>query len=180
MRSVRFAVAALALLMAACTEQPVNRDASVRLTTAENVDLDRYTGLWYEIARFPNSFEKNCVAATAQYVKNPDGSIKVLNRCRKLKLDGEQDVVEGRARVIADAKLGVTFFWPFEGDYWILEVADDYTWALVGEPAGKYLWILAREPQIDATLKESLVQKLKALGYNTDALYWTPQPPKAQ
>jgi len=178
MRRVRAAVATLALLIAACSSPPVNRDPSIPLTTATNVDLGQYAGFWYEIARFPNSFEKNCVGSTAQYVKNRDGSIKVLNRCRKLKLECLQDVVEGRARVISDGKLAVTFFWPFEGDYWILQVADDYTWALVGEPSGRYLWILAREPQIDPALKDSLTRKLKALGYNTDALYWTPQPPK--
>jgi apolipoprotein D and lipocalin family protein len=172
---------ALALILtviavAACSAPPVNRDASIPLTTAKAVDLDRYLGLWFEIARFPNAFEKNCVAVTAQYAKNADGSIKVLNRCRKIKFDGDQDVAEGRARIVGDAKLGVTFFWPFEGDYWILEIADDYSWALVGEPAGRYLWILSRKPRLEPELKASLEAKLKALGYNTTALYWTPQP----
>jgi len=168
-------VLALALAAAGCSEQPVNRDASVPLATVKAVDLDRYSGLWYEIARLPNSFERGCVAATAQYAKNKDGSIKVLNRCRKLKLDGEQDVAEGRARVIADGKLGVTFFWPFEGDYWILDLADDYSWSLVGEPSGRYLWILARKPHLTPELRSELEAKLKADGYNVAALYWTPQ-----
>lgn len=173
---VQAAFVALALVTAACSAPPVHRDGAVPLTTVKSVDLERYVGLWYEVARYPNSFEKNCVAATAQYATNRDGSIKVLNRCRKGKLDGEQDVAEGRARVVAPGKLAVTFFWPFEGDYWILDLADDYSWALIGEPQGRYLWILSRKPHIEDDLKLSLEAKLKALGYDTDALYWTPQP----
>jgi apolipoprotein D and lipocalin family protein len=174
---LRLAVVLATLFAAACSSPPpVNRDASVPLATVKEVDLERYAGLWYEVARFPNSFEKDCVAATAQYIPNKDGTIKVLNRCRKLKFDGAQDVVEGKARVIGKGKLGVTFFWPFEGDYWILDLADDYTWALIGEPKGRYLWILSRKPHLEPELKASLEAKLKAFGYNTSALYWTPQP----
>ena len=169
-------VVAFAVLAAACSQQPVNRNASMPLTTVKSVDLDRYTGLWYEVARLPNSFERGCVAVTAQYAKNTDGSIKVLNRCRKLKFDGEQDVVEGRARVVGVGKLGVTFFWPFEGSYWILDLADDYSWSLVGEPSGRYLWILSRNPHLSAEVRSKLDGKLIAEGYNTAALYWTPQP----
>ena len=149
------------------------------LTTAKGVDLNRYLGTWFEIARFPNAFERNCVATTAQYTRYRDGSIQVLNRCHKKTLDGDIDVADGRARVIADGKLGVTFFWPFEGDYWILAVAEDYSWALVGEPSGRYLWILARTPHISDELRGTLEAKLKGLGYKTDVLFWTPQPQQA-
>ena len=165
----------VALVLTACSSPPVNRASSIPLTTVTSVDLGRYAGLWYEIARFPNSFERDCVGATAQYMRNGDGSIKVLNRCRKRSLDGEQDVAEGRARVISPGKLAVVFLWPFEGDYWILDLADDYSWALIGEPSGRYLWILARTPHLETELQATLVAKLKAFGYNTDALYWTPQ-----
>lgn len=177
MRVLKFAVVVLSLVAAGCSSSPpVNRDAAVPLTTVKAVDLERYAGLWYEVARFPNSFEKDCVAATAQYALNKDGTVKVLNRCRKLKLDGAQDVAEGKARVVGAGKLAVTFFWPFEGDYWILDLADDYSWALIGEPSGRYLWILSRKPHLEPELKATLEGKLKAFGYNIGALYWTPQP----
>jgi len=165
-----------ALALAGCASPPVNRDPAIPLTAKTDVDLARYLGLWFEIARFPNSFETDCVGVTAQYAKNRDGSIKVLNSCRKERLDGPTDVAEGRARVVADGKLSVSFFWPFEGDYWILEVADDYSWALVGEPSGRYLWVLARQAHLSTELVATLESKLKAKGYNTAALYWTPQP----
>ena len=88
-------------------------------------------------------------------------------------------MAEGSARVVdtkTNAKLAVTFFWPFEGDYWVLSLADDYSWVLVGEPSGKYLWILARTPKISDELRANLVNQLETKGYNTKALYWTPQP----
>lgn len=168
----------LAVFIAGCSAPPVNRDTTIPLTTVEKVDLGRYAGLWYEVARFPNEFETDCVGVTAHYATNPDGTIAVLNRCRKKTLDGPEDVAEGTARVVepsSNAKLAVTFFWPFEGDYWILALADDYSWSLVGEPSGRYLWILSRSPRLDPDIRDALITKLKSLGYNTEALYWTPQ-----
>lgn len=165
--------------LAGCESPPVNRDSTKPLTTVERVDLDRYLGRWYEIARFPNSFEENCFAVTATYSKNADNSIKVVNRCRKGAITGPEDVAEGSATVVdpsTNAKLSVTFFWPFAGDYWVIGLAEDYGWALVGEPSGRYLWILARTPQIAPDLRADLTAKLQAQGYNTSALYWTPQP----
>ncbi|MEQ1754742.1 MAG: lipocalin family protein [Micropepsaceae bacterium] len=177
----RIASASLLLLLTltACKDMPVNRDQSRELTTVSAVDLDRYTGRWYEIARVPNSFEEGCVAVTATYSKNPDGTVRVINRCHLLTLTGKESVAVGSARIVdskTNAKLAVTFFWPFEGDYWILSLADDYSWVLVGEPSGKYLWILARSPRISDGLRADLVTRLNAIGYNAKALYWTPQP----
>lgn len=181
MRSTLVASLIAALALAGCGGgPPVNRDAAVALQTEAHVDLVRYIGRWYEIARFPNSFEEGCQAVTATYSSNPDGTIKVVNRCRKGALDGPEEASEGTARIVdtaTNAKLAVTFFWPFEGDYWVIGLADDYSWAMVGEPSGRYLWLLARTPQIPPDLKAALTAKAKALGYNTDALYWTPQPP---
>ena len=171
--------ALLVLALTACKEYPTNRDLSRELTTVSSVDLNRYTGRWYEIARFPNSFEEDCFAVTATYSKNPDGTIKVVNRCHEKAINGKESVAEGSARVVdtkTNAKLAVTFFWPFEGDYWVLSLADDYSWVLVGEPSGKYLWILARTPKISDELRANLVNQLETKGYNTKALYWTPQP----
>lgn len=168
----------LTAALAACERPPVNRTATAPLTTVDRVDLARYAGTWYEVARFPNEFERDCQAVTATYSKNADGSIKVLNACRKGALNGAQDVAEGRAtpQNATNTKLAVTFFWPFSGDYWVIGLAEDYSWALVGEPSGRYLWILSRTPHITPELRASLIAKLQAQGYNTNALYWTPQP----
>ena len=172
-------VAACLLVLSACKSPPVNRDVSRPLTTVQKVELERYLGRWYEIARFENSFETDCVGVTATYGRKPDGSISVTNSCRLKALNGEENVAEGSARIVdpeTNARLAVTFFWPFEGDYWVIGLADDYSWALVGEPSGRYLWILARTPQISPELKADLLSRLEAQGYNTRALHWTLQP----
>ncbi|MEX6632229.1 lipocalin family protein [Hyphococcus lacteus] len=164
----------------ACQSPPVNRDQSVPLTTVEFVDTERYLGRWYEIARFPNSFEENCEGVTADYDKRNDGLISVVNTCRKGAPDGEEKVANGRARIVdetTNAKLEVSFFGPFWGDYWVIGLADDYSLSLVGEPSGKYLWILSRTPTISDEVRADSLSRLEALGYNIDALYWTKQPP---
>ena len=98
------------------------------LTVVDSVDLERYLGKWYEIASYPAWFQKGCTGSTAEYSLLPDGKIEVINHCRKDSLDGAEDSAEGKAWVVdpeTNAKLKVQFFWPFRGDYWILEVADD-------------------------------------------------------
>lgn len=164
----------------ACQSPPVNRDLSVPLTTVEFVDTERYLGRWYEIARFPNSFEENCEGVTADYGKRNDGLISVINTCRKGAPDGEEKAANGRARIVdetTNAKLEVSFFGPFWGDYWVIGLADDYSLSLVGEPSGKYLWILSRTPTISDDVRANALSTLEAFGYNVDALYWTKQPP---
>ncbi|MBT8472645.1 MAG: lipocalin family protein [Marinicaulis sp.] len=167
-------------LVGACSTPPINRDARIPLTTERSVDLGRYQGLWYEIARFPNSFEENCEGVTAEYAKRDDGLISVTNTCRNGAVDGKVKVANGKARVVdeaTNAKLEVSFFGPFWGDYWILWLADDYSLSLVGEPQGRYLWMLSRTPEISDEVRTDAIARLKALGYNTDALYYTKQPP---
>jgi apolipoprotein D and lipocalin family protein len=169
----------IAISLTACEPPPVNRDPSRPLSTVSKVELNRYLGRWYEIARYENSFETDCVGVTATYGQKPDGTISVTNLCRLKVLNGEENVAEGAARIVdtaTNAKLAVSFFWPFEGDYWVIGLADDYSWALVGEPSGRYLWILARTPQIAPELRADLVRRLDTLGYNTKALHWTLQP----
>ncbi len=169
-------VAAFALT-ACMSAPPVNRTAAEPLSTVAQVDLSRYIGLWHEAARLPNQFERGCVAATATYTQRPDGMIRVRNACTKA--DGSVDDIIGRARVVdttTNAKLKVSFFGPFWGDYWVLDLAPDYSWALVGEETGRYLWVLTRAERIDAATKADLVERLKARGYDTDALYWNPGP----
>ncbi len=171
----------LALLaLTACAKPPVNRTSDAPLTTVSFVDLDQYAGRWYEIARFPNSFEKNCEGVTADYTRRDDGLISVINTCRKNGVDGKVEVAKGRARVVdteTNAKLEVSFFGPFWGDYWVLDLAEDYSLALIGEPSGRYLWMLSRTPEISDEVRGNALKKLTALGYNTSALYFTKQPP---
>jgi len=154
---------------------PVNRDAAIPLTVEPTIDVDRYLGRWYEIARFPNSFEKGCYDVTATYSRRDDGLIGVVNAC--VTESGEK-VAEGRAKTPdpdVPAKLKVSFFGPFFGDYWILDLAEDYSVSLVGEPRGRFLWILAREPELSAAERERALKTLGDLGYRTEALYFTPQ-----
>jgi apolipoprotein D and lipocalin family protein len=143
------------------------------------VDLDRYLGTWYEIARYPNRFQKNCVASVAIYSKRDDGTIRVENTCRDGSLDGKVRRVVGKAWPVEGsnhAKLKVQFFWPFRGDYWIIDLDPDYRYAVVGHPARKYLWVLARAPSMDPALYESLLEKIRAQGYDLGRLERTPQP----
>lgn len=167
-------------LVAGCATPPVNRSPDIPLTTALDVDPDRYLGLWYEIARLPNSFEKNCEGVTAAYSRRPDGLIRVVNTCRVNAPDGEARVAVGRARIVdeaTNAKLKVSFFGPFWGDYWILWLAEDYSMSLVGEPSGRYLWILSRTPTLPEATKADALRRLDALGYDVSKLYFPAQPP---
>ncbi len=149
------------------------------LPTVERVDLDRYLGTWYEIARYPAPFQEGCVATSATYSLRDGGGIRVLNRCLVERFDGELREAEGRAKIVdrdTNARLKVTFFWPFYGDYWVLDLGPDYEWALVGEPSRKYLWILSRSRQMDPAVYAAIVARLPALGYAPERLL-APHPP---
>ena len=148
------------------------------LDVVEKVDLDRYSGRWYEIARYPNSFERGCVGVTADYTPRADGRIQVVNTCFESSLDGPSREIRGSARVVdetSNAKLKVRFFWPFEGDYWIIDLDEDYQYAVVGEPSRTFLWILSRTPQMDETLYEDIVATLPAWSYDPERLELVPQ-----
>jgi len=148
------------------------------LPVVDSVNLQQYAGKWYEIARYPNFFEQNCVGVTAEYTLLDDGQVEVVNTCRKDSLDGELDVITGTARVAdpeSNAKLRVRFFGPFEGDYWIIELDDQYQYAVVGEPSRSFLWILSRTPQLDQTIIDGIFERLPELGYDPDRLEFTPQ-----
>jgi len=148
-----------------------------------DVDLAQYAGKWYEIARYPNFFEQDCVGTTAEYTLRDDGRVDVLNTCRKVTLDGEIDTIQGIARTAdesSNAKLRVSFFPPFEGDYWILELGDEYEYAVVGEPSRGFLWILSRTPTLNDELYNSILSRLPDLGYDTERLERVPQPSDEQ
>lgn len=173
--------AAAAFLAAILLGEPATaqtyRDRSVDMRSVQ-VDLDRYFGKWYEIARFPNRFETDCVGVTAEYAPRADGKISVINSCRKGALDGPLDRIEGEAWVVAPGQLKVTFVpWlPFaRGDYWVLHVEPDYSVAVVGEPKGKTGWILGRETGLDPARMDRALAALKANGYDTSKLYMVPQ-----
>lgn len=148
------------------------------LETVRFVDLQRYLGKWYEIASYPAWFQKDCTATTAEYSLLPDGNIQVVNRCRKERLDGPVDEVVGHAQVVdttTNARLTVSFFWPFSGNYWIIDLDEGYQWAVVSEPRRKYLWILSRTPTIDEDTYATIVTRLQEMGYSRERLNRTTQ-----
>ncbi len=150
------------------------------LQTVPHVDLQRYLGTWYEIAAFPQSFQRDCTATTATYSLRSDGDIDVLNRCRKFKVDGEVSEARGRARVVdkvSNAKLEVSFFRPFWGDYWVIQLGDGYDYAVVGHPERDYLWILARTPTLPPPVYAAILAQLQTQRYDTKRLVLTQQPP---
>jgi apolipoprotein D and lipocalin family protein len=181
MRFARSGVAALASLVAllfVATTIGVGSDneGEPAVMTVAAVDLNRYAGLWYEIARIPNRFQKDCSSGTtAEYTLREDGRIAVVNRCTKE--DGDEIVAEGVAKIedaTSNAKLKVSFVsflgWrPFWGDYWILGLEDSYQWAVVGAPDRKYGWVLARSPELDEGVLEEVFAILERNGYTRDA-----------
>ena len=148
------------------------------LTVVDAVDLNRYLGKWYEIASYPAWFQKDCTASTAEYSLLADGKIQVVNRCRKGSLDGPLKESKGKAEVvdtITNAKLKVWFFWPFKGNYWIINLDKDYQWVVVGEPSRKYLWVLSRTPKMDEALYRQITEVLPQKGYDPGKLRRTAQ-----
>ena len=112
------------------------------LETVDRVDLAEYAGKWFEIASYPNSFQKNCTCTTAEYTPTQKGYVIVENRCNRDSINGKASYIKGKAFVTknsGNAKLKVQFFWPFRGKYWIINLADDYSYAVVSEPKRKFL-----------------------------------------
>lgn len=148
-------------------------------STIKKLDLDRYLGTWYEIARFDHSFERGLVGVTATYSYRDDGKIKVVNAGYKNSLDGLYNEAEGKAKQPRPqnepGKLKVSFFWFFYADYFILELDENYQWALIGSSSEKYLWILSRTPQLEQETLDHILKKAKERGYNTDKLIWVEQ-----
>jgi apolipoprotein D and lipocalin family protein len=171
---------AIALLVA------FNSAGAQEVQAVARVDLVRYSGTWFEIARLPNKFQAQCVAnVSAVYVPRSDGQIEVINRC--LKADGSTEAATGRGRIVdalSNAKLKVRFapawlswlpsVW---GDYWVLDLASDYSYAAVGEPGHKYLWILARNHNLSEGQYQEIVQRLAKQGYDTAGLVKTRHQP---
>ena len=144
------------------------------LETVPAVDLQRYTGKWYEIASLPVSQQRGCGCTTAEYEIIDASTVRVINSCRK---GNETDRVEGKAFVVEgsnNARLRVQFFWPFRGDYWVIGLDEErYAWAVVGLPSRKYCWILSRTPTMDPALLSRLIEDLRSKGFAVDALQYT-------
>lgn len=161
------------IFLASCTSSQDN--GLPQLTTVNQVDLNKYVGLWYEIAKIPNSFQDQCAyGTTAEYKLQTDGSLQVINKCYDE--NGEANIADGVANVVdknSNAKLEVSFFSilgirPFWGDYWIIGLDESYQWAVVGTPSRKYGWVLSRTPALsDETMRE-ISEILRSQNYNPD------------
>ncbi len=138
-----------------------------------HVDLSKYVGKWYELAHLPFKFEEGCNETTATYTLSANGAISVLNECTK---NGKVKRAKGKAKVVdktTNAKLKVTFFWPFYGDYWIIKLGEYYEYSVVGTPDRRYLWILSRKPEMDNALFSELTQFAKSKGFDVGNLIGT-------
>jgi apolipoprotein D and lipocalin family protein len=170
----------LALSVAACASTQTLRGQD-DMKVVSHVDLERYAGLWHEVARIPNRFQKQCArGTTAEYALRDDGRISVVNRCTKS--DGEPDRAEGVARIVdaaTNARLQVSFVsflgWrPFWGDYWIIGLDEDYRWAVVAAPGRQYGWVLARTPELPDETMERVFSILERNGYDRAAFQLSP------
>jgi apolipoprotein D and lipocalin family protein len=145
---------------------------SDELPTVKEVDLQRYAGLWYEIARLPNSFEQGLECVTAQYTLKENRKIVVLNKGFSEK-KGSFKTARGKAWLPDEkypGRLKVSFFWPFAGDYYIISLDKDYRYALVGDPSRKYLWVLSRTRELDAALYSTLLETARSNGFDPDKM----------
>jgi len=142
-------------------------------TVVDKLDIERYLGRWYEISRFNHRFERGLVGVTASYSYGKDGRLIVENAGFKETLDGKKSSVIGKAKIPdpnIPSKLKVSFFWFFYSDYYVLEVDEDYQWAVVGTNSDKYLWILSRKPQMDESIYNELLNRLSDRGYDVSKL----------
>jgi apolipoprotein D and lipocalin family protein len=169
-------IASTLLVMVGCTY--MGQETSSPLTTVSHVDLNRYMGEWYEIARYPNSFQKGCVGSKATYTLLDDGKVSVLNECYDGSFNGKLRSAKGKAWVVekeTNAKLKVSFFWFFAGDYWIIDLGRNYEYAVIGHPKRKYLWILSRTKEMDEGVYEGILSLLRDRQYDTSKLVKTLQ-----
>ncbi|NOT49056.1 MAG: lipocalin family protein [Acidobacteria bacterium] len=170
--------------IALCGFAVAQQNKQAALTTVGSVDIPKYLGKWYEIAKYPNKFQKQCVGnTTATYSQKANGKLEVLNEC--LKKDGTTDAAKADGKIAdkaSNAKLKVRFapgflsFLPFVwADYWIIDLDRDYEYAVVGEPKREYLWILSRKPTIDEALYQQILSRIESKGFVPTRLVKTPQ-----
>ena len=148
------------------------------LQTVPHVDVKKYAGKWYEIASFPQIFQRGCHCTTAEYTMTDKGYLIVENRCNRDSINGKQSYIKGKAFVeqnSGNAKLKVQFFFPFKAKYWIIDLADDYSYAVVSHPNRKYLWILSRTPKMSDAVYQQIISRLKEKGFDMNKLQVTEQ-----
>jgi apolipoprotein D and lipocalin family protein len=158
----------------------LSSDMMPELKTVEHVDVTKYMGTWYEIAKLPQKYENGLVGVTANYSLLANGKVGVLNKGYVNDFNGIEKTAKGKARVVdstTNAKLKVSFFWPFSADYWILELGKEYEYAVVGEDSRKYLWILSRTPQMDEAVYNEVLKRVQAWGFDITKLEKNPQKP---
>jgi apolipoprotein D and lipocalin family protein len=175
--AARLALAALSIVGCTTTTERLHLPP---LETVRRVEVERYLGRWYEIASFPQIFQRGCTGTTATYSLKPDGNIEVRNRCFENALDGPEKGAVGTARVAnraTNAELEVSFFGPFWAPYWIIDLGPDYEYAVVGHPGRDYLWILSRSPQMADETYAAILERLRAKGYELERLQRTLQGP---
>ena len=166
----------LPLILSSCKTMDVN--TMKPLETVNYVDINRYIGEWYEIARYEHKFQKGCVGSKATYTMRDDGKITVVNECFDKSSSGKLRSVKGKAWIVdkeTNARLKVSFFWPFAGDYWIIDLGENYEYAVVGHPGRKYLWILSRPPEMEDHVYKSILGRLQKQEYDTSKLIRTGQ-----
>ena len=161
-------MATMLVFLSACTVIPKG------LQPINDFDSEKYLGTWYEIARYDHKFEKGMVGVTANYSMRADGKIKVINSGYKDSLTGEFTTAIGKAKIPKPekepAKLKVSFFLFFYGDYYVLDIDTNYQWAMIGSSSDKYLWILSRSPKLDDNLYNSILKKIEKRGYDISKL----------
>ena len=159
----------LLYLLTSCDTQ----NMAIDKTVVKDLDIDKYLGKWYEIARYDHKFERGLVGVTATYSYRKDGKIKVVNAGYKETLNGRKSEAIGKAKIPnpdLPSKLKVSFFWFFYGDYFVLELDENYQWAVIGSSSDGYLWILSRTPQMDKISYEEILKKLTIRGYDVNKL----------
>lgn len=154
---------------------PICQIKSQTMETVKSVDLQKYSGLWYDYAHLPARFLEGCDEITAEYKIENTSYISVYNRCVKSST-GKLSSIKGKAFIEKgsnNAKLKVQFFWPFKAKYWILDIDDDYRYALVGGPSRSYLWVLSRTPEMDEKKYNELILKARNLGFPVERMIKT-------
>ncbi|MEP3050779.1 MAG: lipocalin family protein [Erythrobacter sp.] len=183
----RTAIIALSLAISACVGSPGPVGNAAVPQPVKPVSLAAYLGTWYEYGRYEAPFQEGCEGVTAEYSlreTSGDARIRVVNSCYQGGLDGEFDQATGKAKTVEGsdgAKLKVSFFGPFYGDYWVLDRSEPgvdgmYEWSIVGEPSGRYLWMLTRGAQPSAELRSHLEARVRELGYDWSLVRLTKQP----
>ena len=170
------ALSALLALVAALSLTSCSSAPEAPLPTVASVDVPRYMGRWYEIAKLPNRFQASCASDTVARYRLKDDGVEVFNQCRHS--DGSVDSIRGRATIVpgsAGARLRVSFFWPIYGNYWVLSLDPAYETVLVGEPSRQYAWILSRSPGLDDARVQQLLARAQALGFDRTAFIRTRQ-----